>query len=211
MSRAPIAVEIWSDVQCVWCYIASARFRGALSRFDGDVEVSYRSFELTPDAPMDVDRDEHIRTHGMPEERMNQILAQLTALTGAEGLPYAPELTRPTNSRLALELLHHADSLGLRPALLDRLFVAYFAEGHHVGRVDDLVRLASEVGIGAAAAREALESRRFEPAVEADRRRARELGIRGVPFYVVDHRWAISGAQSSDTYLDALEHAARVT
>ena len=207
-TQRPVRVEIWSDVQCIWCYIAGARFRKAVAHFDGDVEVTYRSFELTPDAPIEIDREAQIRKHNMPKERMDQILRQLTELTSAEGLSYDPDRTQPTNSHLALELLHYADTVGERPALMQRLFEAYFAEGRHIGHIDELVDLATQVGLDADSARDALGDRRYAPAVDADVQRARALGANGVPFYVINDTVGISGAQPSETFMRALEQAA---
>ena len=126
----PVHVEIWSDPQCVWCFIAHPRFEKAVAAFDGEVEVTYRSFELRPDAPIEIDKEQQIARHaGANRERIDAVNAQLSELARAEGVTYRPDLTRPTNSRLALELLHHADATGDRAALTHRLFAAYFTEG----------------------------------------------------------------------------------
>lgn len=132
---------------------------------------------------------------------------QLRELTAAEGLPYEPDSTRPTNSRLALELLKHAEDTGMRPQLTKRLFEAHFAEGRHVGDRDELVALAAEAGLDPVLARSALVERRHSADVDEDLRRARDLGIRGVPFYIVNDKWAISGAQPTSTFLHALRQA----
>lgn len=204
---APIRVDVWSDVQCIWCYISSARLRSAVAQFEGEVEVVHHSFELTPHAPVDIDREAQIRSHDMELGRMRQIMDQLTRLTGEEGLAYDPDRTRPTNSHLALELLHHAGTLGLRAALTDRLFAAYFAEGRHLGRIDDLLALAEDAGLDLGSARDALEDRRHAAAVDADIARARSLGAQGVPFYVINGTWGLAGAQPVAGLLGAFEHA----
>ena len=205
--RAAVRVDVWSDVQCIWCYISSARLRRAIAQFDGEVEVTHHSFELTPHAAVDIDREAQIRSHGMEPARMQQIMDQLTRLTGEEGLGYDPDRTRPTNSHLALELLHHAGTRGRRAEATERLFTAYFAEGRHVGRIDDLVALAEDAGLEREAVRAALEDRRHQSAVDADIERARALGAQGVPFYVIDDTWGLSGAQPVAGFLAALEHA----
>ena len=203
----PVRVDVWSDVQCIWCYISSARLRSAIEQFDGVVEVVHHSFELTPDAPVEIDRDAHIRSHGTDPVRMQQIMDQLTRLTGEEGLAYHPALTRPTNSHLALELLHQAGVEGRRPDLTNRLFTAYFAEGRHIGHIDELLLLAEEAGLDGGSARIALEDRRHASAVDADIARARSLGAQGVPFSVIDGTWGLSGAQPAAGFVAALEHA----
>lgn len=206
---AAVRIEVWSDVQCIWCYISSARLHRAVERFDGSVEVTYRSFELTPDAPVEIDRNDHIRNQHIDPARMRRVMAQLADLAAIEGLPYQPQRTRPTNSRLALELLHHADTLGMRRALTDRLFAAYFAEGRHIGRIDDLVDVAGSIGLDVVAARDALSARRHASDVDADIERARSLGARGVPLYAINDTVVLSGAQPVDAFLTAFRAAHR--
>lgn len=206
---SPVHVEIWSDPQCVWCFIAHPRFEKAVAAFDGEVEVTYRSFELRPDAAVEIDRRQEIAQHaGANRERVDAINAQLATLAAAEGRDYQPELTRPTNSHLALELLHFAGETGRRDALTQRLFTAFFTEGRHIGRLDDLLDIGEDAGLTRDAARQVLVDRRYREAVDQDSARLRRVGARGVPLYVIDERWGISGAQSVETYLDALRKAA---
>lgn len=204
-----IRVDVWSDVQCIWCYISSARLRNAIAQHPSPVEVYYHSFQLTPGAPVDIDRDAHIRSHNVDPDRMQQIMTQLRQLTAEEGLAYDPDRTRPTNSRQALELLHHAGTLGRRAELTDRLFQAYFAEGRHVGHIDDLVAIAAEAGLDPEEARTALTESRHDVDVDVDVQQAQNLGARGVPFYVIDNSWGLSGAQPVQQFLAAFEQADR--
>lgn len=204
----PVRVEVWSDPQCVWCFIAHPRFEKAVAAFNGVVEVTYRSFELRPDAPTEIDKEKEISKHaGAGRERIRTINAQLAELAELEGGSYRPDLVRPTNSHLALELLHHADETGHRASLAKRLFNAYFTEGRHLGREDELVDLAHDVGLDRDAARAALMDRRYREAVDRDSNRLRELGARGVPLYVINGQLGISGAQPVQTYLDAFQKA----
>ena len=190
----PLRVDVWSDVQCIWCYLSSARLRTAIAQHDGPLEVVHHSFQLVPDAPVDIDPVEARRSHDVVPGRMAQIMAQLRQLASEEGLAYDPDRTRPTNSRAALELLHHADTVGRRAELTGRLFEAYFAEGRHLGRTDELLALAEEVGLDRDAASTALAEHRHAGDVDADIRQAQQLGARGVPFIVVDGRFGLSGA-----------------
>lgn len=203
-----IRVDVWSDVQCIWCYISSARLRTAIARHPGRVEVVHHSFQLTPDAPVDIDRDAHIRSHSVDPARMEQIMDQLRRLTAQEGLPYDPDRTQPTNSHLALELLHHAGTLGIRAELAQRLFEAYFAEGRHIGHVGELRALAVEAGLDETEASAVLADRRYAGEVDADIREAHRFGARGVPFYVIDDIYGLSGAQPVEQFLAAFEQAA---
>ena len=204
----PIRVDVWSDVQCVWCYIAAPRIEKAVARHPGPIEVVHHSFLLTPDAPLEVDRDAAMRRHAADPERMRRIMAQLRDLAAAEGIAYEPDLTRPTNSHRALELLHEADAVGRRPELARRLSHAYFGEGRHIGLVSELVELAADVGLDPAVAAAALADGRHAAAVDADDARARRLGARGVPFVVVSGTVALAGAQSVEQYAAAFGHAA---
>lgn len=203
-----VHIEVWSDVQCIWCYIAAPRLKNAIARFEGDVEVAYRSFVLSPNAPTHIDGDAERRRHQSSNPRFDRIMAQLTELTAAEGLAYRPDLAQPTNSRLAMELLHHADSFGQRAAMTDRLFEAYFAEGAHLGSIEELSILASGVGLDPDEVRTVLDERRYSPAVDADVALARRTGASGAPFYIIDNRWGIAGAQDSNTFLELLNEAA---
>lgn len=205
----PVHVEIWSDPQCVWCFIAHPRFEKAVVLFNGEVEVTYRSFELRPDAPVEIDKEQQLAQHtGANRERVEAVNAHLAELAHVEGASYRPDLTRPTNSHLALELLHHAQESGHRAALTHRLFAAYFTEGRHIGHLDQLVDLAEKVGLDPEEAGEVLTDRRYLEAVDQDSSQLRALGASGVPLYVINGKWGISGAQPVQTYLDALQKAA---
>ncbi|MFJ4166880.1 DsbA family protein [Microbacterium sp. NPDC089698] len=208
-AMTPVRVDVWSDVQCIWCYISSARLRTAIEQHPAPVDVVHHSFQLSPEAPVDIDRDEHIRSHGMDPARMAQIKAQLAQLITDEGLPYDPDRTQPTNSWQALQLLHHAGTLGRRPELTQRLFEAYFGEGRHIGHLDELLAIGAEAGLDPDTARDVLTSRRHEAAVAEDIARAQQLGARGVPFYVINDTWGLSGAQPVEQFLRAFGEASR--
>lgn len=201
-----LRVEVWSDPQCVWCYIGHPRMDAAVAAFGGDVDIIHRSFQLHPGAPVDVARDEHIRsqTGGMNAEDRDRIISRLTDLAAAEGLEHRPELIQPTNSGRALELFHFADTLGQRDALARRIARAHFAEGRNIGHRDELLYLAEDSGIDPIAVEEALGDRRFKADVERDISRARSLGAQGVPFYLVNGTRALEGSHSSRSFLGFL-------
>ncbi|MET4783077.1 DsbA family oxidoreductase [Glaciihabitans sp. UYNi722] len=205
----PVRVEIWADVQCVWCYVADARWADALSQYGRPVETVHRSFELQSDSPVNFDARAYLHTQrGMTPEDQERAFEAMTRVTAAEGLDYDPARIRPTNSHLALELLHYADAHGQRQKLNDRLYAAYFAEGCHIGRIEDLVVLAGEVGLDTKLAHTALTAGTYVMAVDTDNARARSLGVQGVPFYVINNTYGISGAQPTNTFVEALTHAA---
>jgi predicted DsbA family dithiol-disulfide isomerase len=207
-----IKVDIWSDVACPWCYVGKRRFERALAAFDGEAVIEYHSFELAPDTPVDFagsEVDFLMRHKGLPRQQVEQMLTQMTSLAADEGLAFDYEALQHTKTLKAHELFHHAKAAGLQVDLKERLLKAYFEQGMHVGRVENLVSLAEEIGMDPAAARDALESGKYAEDVAADIAQARALGINGVPFFVFEGRVGVSGAQPSDVFSDVLERVAR--
>ena len=208
-----IKVDIWSDIACPWCYIGKRRFEEALAQFeatgaDATVEVEYHSFELAPDTPVDFEGSEidFLAKHkGLPPERVQQMLTQVTEIAETVGLHYDFAALQHTKTLKAHELLHFAKSQGRQLDMKERLLGAYFEEGKHVGRVDELVDLAAEIGLDRDETRHALESGEFAGDVEADIAQAIAYGIQGVPFFVVDSRYGVSGAQEPAAFLQVLE------
>lgn len=209
-----VDVQIWSDVACPWCYVGKRRFEQAVERFraeGGDVSVTYRSFELSPETPVDFEGDEVdflARHKGMQRDQVVTMLDRMTVVAADEGLAYDFAALQHTNTVLAHQLLHLARSHGQQAAMKERLLAAYFVEGRHVGRVGDLADLAAEVGLDRDEVVAALESGAHLDDVRADQQRALELGIRGVPFFVLDDRLGVSGAQDPEVLLGALRQAA---
>jgi predicted DsbA family dithiol-disulfide isomerase len=205
-------VDIWSDIACPWCYIGKRRFEAALRQFPhaDRVAVRWHSFQLAPDAPANSDERMNevlARKYGLTPERAAATNAHMESLAAAEGLEYHLATARHANTLDAHRLLHLADSRGLQDAMKERLLRAHFTENLPVGDRDTLVRLAEEVGLEGAEARVSLESDAFVDAVLGDIRQAHALGINGVPFFVIDERFGVSGAQSPDVLLGALEQA----
>jgi predicted DsbA family dithiol-disulfide isomerase len=219
MNSDILRVDVWSDIACPWCYIGKRRFEAgeAAWRETADapaptVELVFHSFELAPDTPEDFEGDEadYLAHHkGIAPEQARQMLDHVTGIAASVGLEYRFDLLHHTKTVKAHELIHFARSRGAQLDMIERLMSAYFVEGRHLGRVDELVSLAREVGLDEADAREALESGSFEGDVRADEDQARELGINGVPFFVIDGKWALSGAQEPATFAAALAHAQR--
>jgi predicted DsbA family dithiol-disulfide isomerase len=206
-----IVVEIWEDVVCPWCYIGERRFEVGLERFPhrDDVRVVRRSLELDPFAPskggltvikMLSDK------YGLSAEEAARAERRVAELADVEGLTIRPERF-VANTRDAHRLLHFASERGLQAPLARRLFASYFSEGRDISDHDALARIAGEAEIKEDDARRVLASGAYAAQVEADEREARELGVNGVPFFVIDRRYGISGAQSSAVLLQALERA----
>ncbi len=205
-----IRVDVWSDIACPWCFIGKRKFEAGLAAFDGadDVTVTYHSFELSPDTPVDFEGSEvdFLSAHkGLPKEQVEQMLRQVTTIAADVGLRYDFDAVRHTKTLLAHEALHFAKEHGTQLELVERLFSAYFEEGRHVGKVDELVALGSDVGLDADALRTALEDGTYTDAVTQDIAQARAYGIQGVPFYVIGGKYGVSGAQRPEVFTRALE------
>jgi predicted DsbA family dithiol-disulfide isomerase len=207
MSEA-ISVDIWSDVQCPWCYIGKRKFEEGVARFDGDVEVVYHSFELAPDTPVDFEgtpADYLSQRKGMPKADAERMLERMTGLAADAGLDYHYADVHQTNTIKAHELLHYAKSKGRQLDMKERLLKAYFVDGRHVGRIPDLADLAAEIGLDRDEVTRVLEANTFLPAVKADVELARQYGIQGVPFFVIEGKYGISGAQDASAFANVLE------
>jgi predicted DsbA family dithiol-disulfide isomerase len=206
----PLTVEIWSDVVCPWCYIGKRRFEAALEGFAhrDEVTLMWRSFELDPEAPTSVEGTAAERLaakYGMSLERAGTLHAEMTERAAAEGLEFHFELARGGNTFDAHRLIHLAATYGHQAAAQERLMRAYFTEGEAISDPETLIRVVSEVGVDAGEARDVLAGDRFASDVREDELLATRLGIQGVPFFVLDRRYGVSGAQPPDVLLGALE------
>ena len=207
-------VEIWSDVVCPWCYIGKRRFERALAGFEhrDEVEVTWRSFELDPTAPRirEGDTAENLaRKYGISREEAAANHDRIARLGAEEGLDYRFDIARGGNTFDAHRLVHLAAEHGLQAEAKERLMAAYFSEGEAIGDPDTLVRLAADLGLDPDEARGVLEGDAYATAVRADERDAAQLGVTGVPFFVLDRRYGISGAQPAEMIGEALQHAWR--
>jgi predicted DsbA family dithiol-disulfide isomerase len=207
----PIKVDIWSDVQCPWCYIGKRKFEQGAKAFGGDVVVEYHSFELAPDTPVDFDgtpADYLSDRKGMPVAQAKEMLGRVTGIAKSVGLDYDYDHVHQTNTVISHELIHFAKSKGRQLEMKERLLKAYFVNGEHVGRIPDLVDIAVELGYDRDEVMEALESHRFLADVKADVAQAVEYGIQGVPFFVIDGKYGVSGAQEAETFANVLTQVA---
>lgn len=203
-------VEIWSDIVCPWCYIGKRRFEKALESFPGEVEVEFRSFQLDPTSPAKPQGplDEAIaKKFGMGIERARQMFAQISEAAAAEGLDFDLDNARGGNTFDTHRVLHYARSVGLQAALKERLMKAYFVDGVEFSDPEELIKLAAEVGLDAADVRDVIQGDAYKEEVRADLQRARQVGVRGVPFYLINGEVGVSGAQPPQSFLNALNHA----
>lgn len=207
-------VEIWSDFMCPFCYIGKRRFESALELFPNkdQVEVVYRSFELDPSASYKtgVSMDEILASkYGMSIEQAKAANGNVTQQAASVGLTYHMDRVIPANSFDAHRLVHFASGHGKMKEMTERLFRAHFTDGENLGDKNRLADLAAEVGLERDQAVAALESDDFQSEVRADESAATNLGIRGVPFFVLGGKYAVSGAQPLEVFTDALDKAYR--
>jgi predicted DsbA family dithiol-disulfide isomerase len=207
-----VHVEIWSDIACPWCYVGKRRFEAALAAFEhaGDVQVTWRSFELDPDAPAEraVSGAEHLaEKYGTSLEQAQAMNDRMTEVAATEGLEFHFERARGGSTFDAHRLVHLAAEHGKQDAMKERLMRAYLTEGELMSDAAALARLAADVGLPAAEVAELLAGDRFADAVRGDERTGAALGIRGVPFFVVDRQFGASGAQPPEALGELLRHA----
>lgn len=202
-------VDIWSDVYCPWCYLGKRRLEKALTQFEhrDQVEVIWHSFQLDPNAPKESSSTTNellARKMGRSVKEVETMQARLTNLAAEEGLEYHLDRAIPGNSFDAHRLVHLAAKQGLQGEMKERLMKAYFTDSLSVGKADVLVQLGTEVGLDADEVRAMLESDAYADEVYQDIRAAMEIGIQGVPFFVFNDKYAVSGAQQSELFLTAL-------
>lgn len=207
-----IIVDVWSDIMCPFCYLGDGLLAQALTQFPHRdvVEVRYHSFQLQPDLPQGETFNvyEYLsKTRGFPIAQAQAMNGHITQQGAALGLLYNFDNTLMTNTRSAHHLIHYAAQQGCQHEMVERLFRAYFTDGLHVGELEVLAGLAAEIGLDRAEALAALQSGEFDTAVEADIRQARQFGIQGVPFFVFNNKYAVSGAQPVEAFLQALDKA----
>ncbi|QCR20658.1 DsbA family oxidoreductase [Agrococcus sp. SGAir0287] len=205
-------VEIWSDVACPWCYIGKRRFEEALARFEhrDDVEVTYRSYQLDPTLPEHYDgtEAEYLATRkGVSVEQAEQMFAHVAQQARSVGLSYDFDALVVANSMRAHQILHLAKEYGVQAEVKEALLAAHFEQGRDIGDASLLECVASAEGVPAEAVREELATGSRIPSVQQDTAEARALGIQGVPTVVLDRRYAVSGAQPAEVFLDALTQA----
>ncbi|GAA1766045.1 DsbA family oxidoreductase [Nocardioides hankookensis] len=208
-------IEIWSDVVCPWCFVGKRRLETALSTFEhaDEVEVVYRSFELDPTAPHhghELSTGVIARKYGRSEDEMRDMQQQLIDLAAVEGLKFRLFETVHTNTIDAHRLLHlalEADGPALQVELKEALLSAYFEGAADIGDHDVLAATAQRVGLDAARVAEVLAGDEYADAVAADIAQARAYGATGVPFFVVDRKYGVSGARPAEVFSQLLDQA----
>lgn len=205
-------VEIWSDVMCPFCYIGKRKFEKALEQFPqkDKIEVSWKSFQLDPTTITDpsLNTIENFRAKkGWSKEQASETIAYVTNIAHQVGLQFNFDKAVVANSFDAHRLSHLAKTYNLQNELEEKLFSAYFTEGKNTADYETLLQIANEVGLDKAEVSTMLNGNTFANEVHQDIEQAQQIGVRGVPFFVLNQKYAISGAQESDTFLQALHKA----
>lgn len=205
-------VEVWSDIMCPWCYIGKRRFEEALARFpEADhLEIEWKSFQLNPEletSPSVKVHDFLSQKFGVDTDQAKQMNQQVTQVAAGVGLDYQLDRAVLANTFNAHRLLHYAKTQGKQKKLKEQLLRAYFTEGKNVDDFTVLTTLAKEVGLEEQAVMKVLETNAYADAVREDIREAQQLGVRGVPFFVFDRKYGISGAQQTQVFQQTLEKA----
>jgi predicted DsbA family dithiol-disulfide isomerase len=205
-------VEIWSDPVCPWCYLGKRRFERALDSFDhrDEVTVVYRSFELDPSAPPGVTTPTVERLagkYGMTDGQAGEAQRQMEQRAAEEGLEFRMDGLRSGNTRDAHRLLHLAKAHGVQAELAERLHRAYFTEQASIFDHSSLTELAVEAGLDRDDVIRVLASQEYGDAVDTDEAMAQALGVNGVPLFVIDRRYGISGAQPPEVIARVLDQA----
>ncbi len=208
----PLEIDVWSDIVCPWCYLGKRRLELALAASSVTATIRWRAFQLDASAPrhVDVSVSELLqRKYGMSRQQVEASQQRLVELGRADGIDYRFELAKTGNTRDAHRLVAFATSRDRADAMVDALMRAYFTEGLPIGDVERLVEIGASQGFEPDEVRAALSGSTWNDAVDADLRLAREIGVRGVPFFVLAGRYALSGAQPVEVLRDAVTRAAQ--
>lgn len=203
-------IEIWSDILCPFCYIGKRKFELALEKFPNkaQVQIEWKSFQL--DANMEAQPAGSIDTYlaerkGFSIEQAKQLNQQVTSLAAEVGLRYQFDIAIPNNSLLAHRLLHFAKQQGKQNEMKERLLQAYFTKGENIGDIETLSSIAASLGLDKEEVKSILTSDAYENEVQLDQYHAQQIGVGGVPFFVFNNKYAVSGAQAPETFTEVLE------
>lgn len=201
-------IDIFSDVICPWCFIGKKRLEKALTlRPLQDLQIHWRAFQLNPGMPEEgMDRQAYLAAKFGGPESAQRIYDTVGAAGRRSGVDFAfDKITRTPNTVAAHRLVRLAERFGRQDAMVDSLFQAYFLQGRNLSDKDGLVDIAADAGLDQAAARAFLDGDEETEAVLAEDAYARKLGIGGVPCFIVDGRYALSGAQEPEAFLPVFD------
>ncbi|HSA05266.1 MAG TPA: DsbA family oxidoreductase [Tenuifilaceae bacterium] len=205
-------VEVWSDVACPFCYIGKVRLEKALSElgFANEIQVIWKSFMLNPNLVTDLNlsiTDYLINTKDLLPEEVEEMNQYITEMALKSGLELNIEKIVVANTRKAHNLIHYAKSKGKQSEMKSRIFKAYFTESRNVDDIDELVLMAKEVGLETENLKEIISNEVFNNDIETEIYESRQIGVRGVPHFVIDNKIVINGAQEQKVFSQTIEKA----
>lgn len=205
-------IEIWSDVMCPFCYIGKRRFEKSLvnSTLQDAVDIEWKSFQLSPDLQTDttIRIDEYLAQHkGMSLEQAKALNKQVTQMAADEGLIYHFDKSIVANSFKAHVLTHFAKKFGKQNEVEELLFQSYFTNGQNIDDIDVLKDIANMAGLDAVQYEADVNNAVLDDEVKMDIHEAKQIGVQGVPFFVYDRKYAVSGAQAVELFTQTLEKA----
>ncbi|WP_246296993.1 DsbA family oxidoreductase [Flavobacterium inviolabile] len=209
-SENKMKIEIWSDVMCPFCYIGKAKFDTALQDFadKNNVEIEWKSFQVMPDLQTQPGRSIHdilVEKKRISLAEAKQLNGYATRMGKEVGLTYNFDKAIPANTLRAHQFQHFAKANGKGIEAEEVMFKAYFTDGKNIDDINTLLDLGKTIGLNADALKKALDGQTYLPEVQADFREAQQIGVTGVPFFVFNRKYAVSGAQDPKSFLDVLE------
>jgi predicted DsbA family dithiol-disulfide isomerase len=205
-------IEIWSDIMCPFCYIGKRKFEGAMSQLDfkDKIEVEWKSYLLNPELESDPNKStiEYLAdVKNMSVAQAKQMTDQVVQMAAASGLHFDFDRTVVANTRRAHRLIQMAKAHLLGDQAEEILFKAYFNDGKNMDDTDTLIALGEEIGLDPAEVKDMLASDQFDDKVRQEVFEAQQLGVKGVPFFVIDNKYGISGAQPEQVFEEAIRKA----
>ena len=203
-------IEVWSDFACPFCYIGKARFEKALAKFEhkDQVTVIYKAYQLNPHAPAVMEgsaAENFAKSHHLSVLEAEERFARFTEAAKAEGITYRYDIMQMTKTFDAHRLAKWANKFGLEEELTSRLMKAYFTDGLNIADHETLLFIAKGIGLDPDVAKAVLSSRQYANLVLEQQAEARQIGVQGVPFFVLNQKYGVSGAQSEQYFLQVLE------
>ena len=207
-----VNIEIWSDIICPFCYIGKRRFENAISQLTNDYQfnITWKSFQLASDMEtnLDISIDEYLAKHkGFPLEKAKEMNAYVTEMAKNEGLEFNFNNAIVANTFLAHRFLHYAQSKNKQYEAKELLFKAYFTDGKNIDAISTLIEIANALALNIDEVVETLNSSAYSNEVDKDIFEAQQIGVRGVPFFVVNRTHAISGAQSIEVFMETIKQS----
>lgn len=204
-------VQIWSDIACPFCYIGKQHLELAAKKSNTTLEIEWMSFQLDPNAPEETDKSIYeilAQKYGKDEAWAKETSANMVKMGENAGLTFNLKIQQPTNTFRAHLLLHQAKEEGLQTELKDALFEAYFVNGENISKKETLLQLADNVGLDVKKASKVLDEQLHSSEVKEDIQLAQRYGIRGVPFFILNNKYALSGAQPVEAFVQAFDKIA---